>query len=237
MYGDARTSSSTTTATVSWTISTATAACRCARRRGHQQAVDRVESKNPSLVGGVGVYSACCGHGPVHAHRRARLPRAMARVWKWVARNLGSRKEAVVAAEVLCPSCGTKRDPSRPCPACGAPAIKPGEHRARLEEVRDEDLEPYVTLRYIARLFKVLAILMVIMLIGEVVTGLATEGGAALMTLIGEATKLLVIGGLMWAGGDITVPADRRRPRSARRAHPPRPHQCSAPSRGRAADG
>ncbi len=28
------------------------------------QAVERVESKNPSLVGGVGVYSACCGHGP-----------------------------------------------------------------------------------------------------------------------------------------------------------------------------
>ena len=28
------------------------------------QAVDRVERKYPALVGGVGVYSACCGHGP-----------------------------------------------------------------------------------------------------------------------------------------------------------------------------
>ena len=28
------------------------------------QAVDRVERKYPSLIGGVGVYSACCGHGP-----------------------------------------------------------------------------------------------------------------------------------------------------------------------------
>ncbi len=27
-------------------------------------AVDKVERANPSLVGGVGVYSACCGHGP-----------------------------------------------------------------------------------------------------------------------------------------------------------------------------
>ena len=79
------------------------------------------------------------------------------------------------------------------------------DKRLREAEVRDEDLEPYVTLRYIARLFKVLAILMVIMLIGEVVTGLLTEGGAALMTLIGEATKLLVISGLMWGGGDITI--------------------------------
>ena len=79
------------------------------------------------------------------------------------------------------------------------------DKRLHLEEVRDEDLEPYVTLRYIARLFKILAILMVVMLIGEVVTGLVTEGTGALMTLIGEATKLLVIAGLMWAGGDITV--------------------------------
>lgn len=79
------------------------------------------------------------------------------------------------------------------------------EKRAKEEEVRGEDLEPYVTLRYIARLFKVLAILMVVMLIGEVITGLVTEGKAALMTLIGEATKLLVIAGLMWGGGDITI--------------------------------
>jgi glucose uptake protein GlcU len=62
-----------------------------------------------------------------------------------------------------------------------------------------------VTLRYIARLFKVLAVLMVVMLVGEVVTGLATEGQAALMTLLGEATRLLVLAGLMWGGGDITM--------------------------------
>ena len=46
-----------------------------------------------------------------------------------------------------------------------------GDKRAHEEEVRNDDLEPYVTLRYIARLFKVLAVLMVVMLIGEVVTG------------------------------------------------------------------
>ena len=79
------------------------------------------------------------------------------------------------------------------------------DKRTHLEEVRDEDLQPYVALRYIARLFKVLAILMVVMLIGEVITGLVTEGGGAVMTLIGEATKLLVLAGLMWGGGDITV--------------------------------
>jgi hypothetical protein len=91
------------------------------------------------------------------------------------------------------------------CHACGAPPE--GEHRAGEEggSFRQEDLEPYVTLRYIARLFKVLAVLMILMLIGEVVTGLATEGKAAVITLLGEATRLLVLSGLMWAGGDITV--------------------------------
>ena len=108
---------------------------------------------------------------------------------------------------LICPECGTQRtDPSRTCPACGAPPVrKAGEKRQTEEEVRGEDLEPYVTLRYIARLFKILALLMVVMLIGEVVTGIMAEGTAALMTLIGEATKFLVIAGLMWSGGDITL--------------------------------
>ena len=65
------------------------------------------------------------------------------------------------------------------CPTCGAaPIHADGDKRAQEEEVRSEDLEPYVTLRYIARLFKVLAVLMVVMLIGEVVTGIVTEGQA-----------------------------------------------------------
>jgi hypothetical protein len=108
---------------------------------------------------------------------------------------------------LICPECGAQRtDPSRTCPACGAPPLrKAGDKRAAEEEVRNEDLEPYVTLRYIARLFKILAVLMVIMLIGEVVSGIVAEGTAALMTLIGEATKFLVIAGLMWSGGDITL--------------------------------
>src|SRR5688572_7559883 len=118
-------------------------------------------------------------------------------------------QEVEVAEDVICPECKSRRsDPGRICPTCGAPPIRvasASEQRGAEEEVRDEDLEPYVTLRYIARLFKVLAILMVLMLIGEVVTGLVTEGRAALITLLGEATRLLVLAGLMWGGGDITI--------------------------------
>jgi hypothetical protein len=113
-----------------------------------------------------------------------------------------------VANEVKCPDCGSLRnDPSQVCETCGAPplTLKTGELRTREEEVRGEDLEPYVTLRYIARLFKVLAVLMVVMLVGEVVTGIVTAGQQSIFTLIGEATRLLVLAGLMWGGGDITI--------------------------------
>jgi hypothetical protein len=111
-----------------------------------------------------------------------------------------------VVDEVKCPECDSLRtNLSAVCPVCGAPPVVAGDKRAEEEEVRTQDLEPYVTLRYIARLFKVLAILMIVMLIGEVVTGIVTEGQAALLTLLGEATKLLVLAGLMWGGGDITV--------------------------------
>lgn len=68
-----------------------------------------------------------------------------------------------------------------------------------------DDLEPYTALRYIARLFKVLALLMLFMLMAEVVAGFLQEGRAAIATLLGEATKMLVLAGLMWAGGDLTI--------------------------------
>lgn len=111
-----------------------------------------------------------------------------------------------MADEVKCPECGGVRtDPSTTCPLCGAPPIRADEHRGKIEEVRTDDLEPYVALRYIARLFKILAVLMLLMMIGEVVTGLLTEAGAALPTLIAEVTQMLVLAGVMWAGGDITI--------------------------------
>lgn len=88
---------------------------------------------------------------------------------------------------------------------CGAPPAGAGDKRGTDEEVREHDLEPYVTLRYIARLFKILAVLMVVMLIGEIIAGLTADASEALPTLIGEITQMLVLAGLMWGGGDLTL--------------------------------
>jgi hypothetical protein len=71
--------------------------------------------------------------------------------------------------------------------------------------IRGSDLEPYVALRYIARLFKVLAVLMVIMLVAEIATGLMMAGRDAVPTLLSAATRLLVLAGLMWGGGDLAL--------------------------------
>src|SRR6266536_80097 len=112
----------------------------------------------------------CATSGRTAGHPQLRPRRPRSRIAAWLA--------------LICPECGTQRtDPSHTCPACGAPPVrKAGDKRATEEEVRGEDLEPYVTLRYIARLFKILAVLMVVMLVGEVVTGVMADGTAALMT-------------------------------------------------------
>lgn len=111
-----------------------------------------------------------------------------------------------MSTEIHCPECQSRRtDPSVVCPTCGAPPVREGDKRQTEEEVRSQDLEPYVTLRYIARLFKVLAVLMVVMMIGEVVAGLMSNAEDVLPTLIGEITQMLVLAGLMWGGGDLAL--------------------------------
>jgi hypothetical protein len=71
--------------------------------------------------------------------------------------------------------------------------------------VREEDLEPHAGLRYVARLFKVLAILLMLMLVAEIVIGLSQQGSAAIVTLLVEATRTIVFAGLLWGIGDIAL--------------------------------
>ena len=128
-------------------------------------------------------------------------------------------------ASGICPDCQTPReDMSVPCPACGAPAVAPPlaapapgsrppsqtqEVRKvvldALMQVRAADLEPYIGLRYLSKLFRVMAIIIGLLLIAEVITGFVTQGSAAIPTLLGEASKLLVLAGLMWGIGDLAI--------------------------------
>jgi hypothetical protein len=81
---------------------------------------------------------------------------------------------------------------------------KPETQEAReIREVRASDIEPYTGLRYLSKLFRFMAIILVVLLIAEVATGLYTQGSAALPTLLGEASRLIVLAGVLWGTGDL----------------------------------
>lgn len=75
----------------------------------------------------------------------------------------------------------------------------------KVARVRDEDMEPHEGLRYVAKLFKVLSILLVVMLIAEIILGLRQDGAAAIATLLVQATRLIVFAGFLWGVGDIAL--------------------------------
>ena len=71
--------------------------------------------------------------------------------------------------------------------------------------IRQSDLEPYVGLRYLSKLFKLMGVILALLLIAEVVTGVMAQGGAAVPTLLGEASRLIVLAGLLWGVGDLAI--------------------------------
>lgn len=71
--------------------------------------------------------------------------------------------------------------------------------------VRSADLEPYIGLGYLSRLFKLMAVVLLILLLSEVVTGLIAQGTASIPTLLGEISRLIVLAGLLWGSGDLAL--------------------------------
>ena len=71
--------------------------------------------------------------------------------------------------------------------------------------VRDEDLEPHAGLRYIARLFKVLSLLLILLLVAEIVIGIFRQGAAGIPSLLVDATRLIVFAGLLWGAADMAL--------------------------------
>ncbi|HJR65329.1 MAG TPA: hypothetical protein VJ802_02785 [Gemmatimonadaceae bacterium] len=126
-------------------------------------------------------------------------------------------QETRAAALGRCPECGKPRaDLSTPCEHCGAAPLGPADavdegvtHRRDAPEaimqVRAADMEPYVGLRYVAKLFRLMALILVLLLIAEIVTGLTTQGSGAIPTLLAEGSRLIVLSGLLWASGDLAI--------------------------------
>jgi hypothetical protein len=72
-----------------------------------------------------------------------------------------------------------------------------------IKEVRSSDIEPYTGLRYLSKLFRFMAIILIVLLVAEVATGVYTQGSASIPTLLGEASRLIVLAGVLWGTGDL----------------------------------
>jgi hypothetical protein len=82
---------------------------------------------------------------------------------------------------------------------------KKDDDQPEIPGVRATDLEPYVGLRYLSKLFRLIAIILLLLLVAEIVTGLTTQGSTAIPTLLGEASRLIVLAGALWGVGDLAV--------------------------------
>lgn len=72
-----------------------------------------------------------------------------------------------------------------------------------IKEVRSSDIEPYTGLRYLSKLFRFMAVILLLVLVAEVATGIYTQGSASIPTLLGEASRLIVLAGVLWGTGDL----------------------------------
>lgn len=72
-------------------------------------------------------------------------------------------------------------------------------------QVRAADLEPYIGLKYLSRLFKLMAVILILLLVSEIITQLVASGLEALNTLLGEVSRLVVFAGLLWGSGDLAI--------------------------------
>jgi len=72
-----------------------------------------------------------------------------------------------------------------------------------IKEVRQSDIEPYTGLRYLSKLFRFMAIILLVLLVAEIATGVYTQGSASIPTLLGEASRLIVLAGVLWGTGDL----------------------------------
>lgn len=77
------------------------------------------------------------------------------------------------------------------------------ERDKEIKEVRASDIEPYTGLRYLSKLFRFMSVILVLLLVAEIATGVYTQGSAAIPTLLGEASRLIVLAGVLWGTGDL----------------------------------
>jgi hypothetical protein len=103
----------------------------------------------------------------------------------------------------------TPREPMRSEPAPPPPPVhyRDTDDRATRNPaaIRADDTEPYLALQYVARLFKIAAMVVIVALTAEIVAGLVLEGVAAILPLLTELIRGVVLAAVLWGAGDLTL--------------------------------
>lgn len=81
-------------------------------------------------------------------------------------------------------------------------SVESQEYLAAMTGIRTTDIEPYTGLRYLSKLFRFMAIIVLLIAVAEVATGLYEQGAASIPTLLGEISRLIVVAGVLWGAGD-----------------------------------
>lgn len=92
-------------------------------------------------------------------------------------------------------------------PAQPAPPTQPIEEHRRpgstALRIRASDLAPYTGLGYLSALFRVIAVLLLLLLVAECVAGAASDDPDRWRVLLAEAARLVVVAGVLWGAGDL----------------------------------
>ena len=69
--------------------------------------------------------------------------------------------------------------------------------------MRDQDIEPTQSLHWVARLFKVMAGLLFVLMVLQIALGLTSAVEISYGVLFAEAVRLLIFAGLLWGAGSL----------------------------------
>jgi hypothetical protein len=78
-------------------------------------------------------------------------------------------------------------------------------HSPDVLPVRGADLEPQRGIRYVARLFKTIAVLLVLVMIFEVALAAGDPMMPSIGVITGEAVRLVAFAALLWGGADLAI--------------------------------
>lgn len=81
------------------------------------------------------------------------------------------------------------------------------EHRPSLGgvQVREHDIEETRSIRFIAMLFRGMAILLLLLMVAQIVFGAASTVPLSPGVLFADAVRLVIFAGLLWGAGELAV--------------------------------